>query len=270
MSTELTVIDRVIKTVGESRDQLAAAWPGGPGKFSADRFNRITTTILRQNPALAACNPGLLLGCLVRLAQIGLYPDSQLGHAYIVPYGNTPTLIVGYRGMLELARRSGEVRALTAEVVCKQDNYAVRLGSDPHIHHVPAPGPRDEATIVAAYAVAVLRHGDRQFAWLDKSDIERIRSVSRAGRKGPWVDHFAEMAKKTAVRRLCKLLPLSLEAQEAIAAVDAEEVDLDVVGQQRHNQQPRSARPDPLAAIAAEADEVDPERAAIQHEANGA
>lgn len=275
MSTQLAPVDRVIRTIEQASDQLAAAWPGGPGKFSHERFHRVATTVLRGSPGLSQCDPTALLSCLVRLAQTGLYPDAQIGHAYIIPYGRTPTLVIGYRGLVELARRSGEILSLTAEVVCKQDSYKVVLGTSPRIEHEPAPGPRTADTIVAAYAVARIRGGGCQFEWLDRTEIDRIRRCSKSGDSGPWAQHYGEMARKTAVRRLCKLLPLSLESQSAIAAMDAEE-RLDDVQDGRHTvtsgNSCTTSKTDPLAAYADAilGDDTDDERRAIQAEANGA
>jgi len=159
---------------------------------------------------------------VVEASQLGLEPDGVLGHAYLVPFNNRKTgqreaqLIPGYKGLVELSRRSGNLSTIYAHVVHERDQYRFCYGLTPTLEHTPT-GEPDPGPIVAAYAVAHLRDGGVQFEWLWKKEIDGIRAQSKAGSSGPWVTHYDEMAKKTALRRLCKLLPVSVELQRAVA-----------------------------------------------------
>ena len=152
-------------------------------------------------------------------AQLGLEPGSALGQAYLVPYGNQCQLILGYRGMIDLARRSGQVLSLNAYAVRDGDDFSYQLGLRPDIHHVPSPeAGRDTKPITFVYAVATLRGGGYQFEVMSRAEVEKVRSTSASYKckkeKSIWGTHFEDMAKKTVIRRLFKYLPVSIEALE--------------------------------------------------------
>ena len=201
-----------------------------PRGMSADRFKRLLMTAANTNPSLLACDPLSFLAAGVASAQLGLEPNDARGLSYLVPFkenkkvGNQwvstdkVQLIVGYRGYVDLARRSGMVTAINAWVVYEGDHFTYRLGMDPHIEHVPADTDELPATITHAYAVAKIG-GESQFEVLTRKQIEKARMRSMTGKndKGPWSTDYAEMAKKTAIRRLAKLLPMTVEAANAEA-----------------------------------------------------
>jgi recombination protein RecT len=131
-----------------------------------------------------------------------------------LPYGKQVTLIPGYRGLVELARRSGQLSTIYARVVHARDVFHYAMGSDEKIEHVPS--DEDEpGDLVAVYAVARFKDGGMQMEVMRKRDIEKIRTRSKSGNSGPWQTDYEEMAKKTVVRRLCKMLPLSPEIAKA-------------------------------------------------------
>jgi len=204
-----------------------------PRHLTADRMARIALTEIRKVPALAKCNQESFLGAIMQCAQLGLEPGSALGHSYLLPFGNGKAkdglanvqLIIGYRGMIDLARRSGQIVSLTARSVHQNDKFNYRLGLDETIEHVPADGERGQLTHV--YAVAKLKDGGVQFEVMSRMDIEAVRKQSKAGSNGPWVSHFDEMAKKTAIRRLFKYLPVSIEMQMAVSLDERGEAGLD-------------------------------------------
>jgi phage RecT family recombinase len=109
-------------------------------------------------------------------------------------------LIIGYRGMIDLARRSGQIVSLSARTVHEKDHFTYRYGLDETVEHVPANGERGQLTYV--YAVAKLKDGGVQFEVMSRNEIDKVRAQSKAKDSGPWVTHFEEMAKKTAIRRL--------------------------------------------------------------------
>lgn len=152
--------------------------------------------------------------CLLDLSAAGLEPDGRRAH--LIPYGNECTLIIDYKGLVELIRRSGEVVGLRAETVCEFDEFDWINGEI--THKVDWRRPRGE--VQAVYAEAKMKDGETQTAVMTREEVEEIRKRSRAGNNGPWVSDWSEMAKKTAVRRLSKMLPLSSEVAQNIAADD--------------------------------------------------
>ncbi|WP_279173237.1 recombinase RecT [Parasutterella excrementihominis] len=204
------------------KKQLALAVPK---HLNADRMARIAATELRKNKDLMNTDPTSFLGSVMQAAQLGLEPGSALGQAYLVPYGNQCQLIIGYKGMIDLARRSGQVLSLNAYAVREGDDFSYQLGLRPDIHHIPSPeANRDTKPIIFVYAVATLRGGGYQFEVMSRAEVEKVRSTSVSYKykkeKSIWGTHFEEMAKKTVIRRLFKYLPVSIEALE-IANADA-------------------------------------------------
>jgi recombination protein RecT len=175
----------------------------------AERFARVIATEARRNVKLQECDPMSFLGAMLLSAQLGLEPG-PLGLVYLVPFKRQVEFIVGYRGYVELAYRSGLVKDLTAALVHDGDSFSFQYGTTPKLTHVPE-GPTLEREIVAAYAVARLKSGGTVFVVTYEEDWEKARKASAAGSKnlGPWVEHREAMIRKTAVRRLEPMLPKS-------------------------------------------------------------
>lgn len=217
--------DPAVALVEKLKPQLALALPR---HMTADRMARIVLTDMRRVPKLMECTPQSLAGAIMASAQLGLEPGNGLGHAYLLPFdkrakvgGQWQTvatecqLIIGYRGMIDLARRSGQIVSLSARIVHERDHFTYRYGLDETIEHVPHAGEHPGA-MTFVYAVAKLKDGGVQFEVMSRAEVEAIRAKSKAGSSGPWVDHFEEMAKKTAIRRLFKYLPVSVEMARAV------------------------------------------------------
>lgn len=217
--------DPAVALVEKLKPQLALALPK---HMTADRMARIVLTDMRRVPKLMECTAPSLAGAIMAAAQLGLEPGNGLGHAYLLPFdkrakvgGQWQTvatecqLIIGYRGMIDLARRSGQIVSLSARVVHERDHFSYRYGIDETIEHVPHAG-ENPGPLTFVYAVAKLKDGGVQFEVMSRAEIESIRAKSKAGQSGPWVDHFEEMAKKTAIRRLFKYLPVSVEMARAV------------------------------------------------------
>lgn len=212
------------------KKQMALAMPK---HLTADRLMRIAMTEVRKVPALGKCNVQSFMGAIMQCAQLGIEPGAALGHAYLLPFGNGKAsdglancqLIIGYRGMIDLARRSGQIVSLTARAVYSNDVFSYSYGLDETMEHVPASGERGEFTHV--YAVAKLKGGGIQFEVMSKADVLKVKSTSKAGNNGPWVSHFDEMAKKTAIRRLFKYLPVSIEMTQAVVLDEKADAGID-------------------------------------------
>jgi recombination protein RecT len=229
-STALATREKVhpiVAALEERSDVIASLLPRGT---DVERFKRIVLQSINRNPQLKKCTPNSIVDAAAEAARLGLEPSGAIGGAHLVPYGNTAQLIVDYRGLVELARRSGEIAAIDAAIVRQADHFKVRRGTEPAIDHVPdmeALSPADPADatnpVTHVYAVARLRNGQRQFDVMTVDEIERIRGRSRAGNAGPWRTDWHEMAKKTVLRRLSKTLPLTVEVRALIEMEDEAE-----------------------------------------------
>ena len=190
-----------------------------PRHMDADKLLRVAMTTIRTNPVLLKCTKQSLLACIMGAAQLGLEPEAALGQVYFVPFWNKrksvfeATLIPGYRGYLSLARRTGEVSSVSAQVVYENDRFVLEYGLNERLEHVPADGDRGE--VRGAYVVFRYQDKGHSFDYMSKVDIDKIRARSQASDKGPWVTDYPEMAKKTVIRRHIKMVPLSVELARA-------------------------------------------------------
>lgn len=196
-----------------------------PKHITPDRLMKVALHAIRTTPALQDCTVKSLFGAVVQASQLGLEPNTILGHAYLVPFKNRKTgatdvqLIAGYKGLVDLARRSGQIESIAAHAVYEQDDFEFCYGLDERLAHRPyMRGDRGE--IIAFYAVAKLKGGAHAFEVMSKAEVDQVMKASQSrGQWGPWKDHYPEMGRKTAVRRLSKYLPLSIEFA-TLAALD--------------------------------------------------
>jgi recombination protein RecT len=189
-----------------------------PRHMDANRLFRVAMTSIQKTPDLLNCDPISLVGAVIQCAQLGLEPDGVLGHAYLVPFSGKVTFIAGYRGLIDLARRSGQIESIAAHIVHDGDTFDFAYGLNERLDHKPVLAAEDtpEAPVVAVYAYAKLKDGGFAFEVMSKGQVEAVRGRSKAGKNGPWVTDWEEMARKTVIRRLCKYLPLSVEFATAV------------------------------------------------------
>ena len=181
-----------------------------PSHVTPDRFIRVMLTALTKTPKLMECTQESVMRCMMDCSALGIEPDGRRVH--LIPYGKECTLIIDYKGLVELVRRSGNVTSIRAEHVCENDEFSWENGV--LNHRIDWRKPRGE--IQAVYAEAKLASGETQTAVMTREEVEGIRKRSKAGSSGPWVTDWGEMAKKTPLRRLVKLLPLSADIADAI------------------------------------------------------
>lgn len=182
-----------------------------PTHLKPDRMLRVATTALLKTPKLAQCSVESFARAMLDCSALGLEPDGRLAH--LIPYGSDATLIVDYKGLAALAMRSGMVSSIHADVVCENDKFMYDCG-EVKSHVIDFKKPRGQ--MYAAYAICHFKDGAKASAVMSKDEIDGIRNRSRAGKAGPWVTDYNEMAKKTAFRRLAKWLPLSPEFRDAL------------------------------------------------------
>lgn len=202
-----------------------------PKHVTADRMSRIVLTALRVTPKLAECTQASFLGAVMSCAQLGLEPNTPLGHAYLIPrfskkrQATECTLQIGYQGMIDLSRRSGMLSAIYAYAVREGDEFSYELGLNPTIIHRPSREEgRESKPITHVYAVAKLKDGEPVFTVLTRAQVEERRRRSNAADSGPWITDYEAMALKTAVRAVWRWLPKSTELARAIEIDEAPEV----------------------------------------------
>jgi recombination protein RecT len=229
-SAKLTIKDRL-----QSDDFKDAVAKALPKHLTPDRFLRVAITALTKTPKLAQCDQASFFGALLTLSQYGLEPDGRSAH--LIPYGTTCQLILDYKGIVELVMRTGLVSKLHADVVCESDDFEYDLGEIVR-HKIDLREPRGE--MFAAYATCQFKDGATSAVVLSKQEVDDVRNRSKAGRSGPWVTDYNEMAKKTAFRRLSKWLPVSSEVRDLMAKDD------DVIDVQSTRVKSEPARAEPI------------------------
>lgn len=194
-----------------------------PSVITPERFTRMVLTALSTTPKLQECTQKSFLGAMMMAAQLGVEPNTPLGQAYLIPYKNHGVLEcqfqIGFKGLIDLAYRSGEVTDISAHAVHENDVFEYELGLTPKLRHIPATKDRGDVTMY--YAVFHTKSGGYGFEVMSRDDVIRhMNEFSKAAAKGfsPWQTHFDEMAKKTVVKRVLKYAPLKTEFMRAIGA----------------------------------------------------
>ena len=198
-----------------------------PSVMTPERFARIATTAVTQNPDLAKCTPSSFMGALLQACQLGLEPNTPLGQAYLIPYNNGRAgnkecqFQIGYKGLIELAHRSGELKSIESHVVYNNDVFEFEYGLEPKLKHIPTQ-EADKGDVVWVYAVYHLVNGGYGFEVMSKADINAHRNkFSKAKNSPAWTNSWDEMAKKTVVKKALKYAPLKSDFQIAITADEA-------------------------------------------------
>ena len=193
-----------------------------PQHINTDRFVRIAITTIRLNPKLAKCNPESLIGALMVSAQLGLEPGT-LGQCYLIPFENKKAgtvecqFQIGYKGLIELLRRSGQLSDIYSYTVYENDDFNIEYGLSRTLVHKP--NFTDRGEIKGFYAVAILKDGAKAFEYMTKDEVVKHEEKYRKGsyKNDVWNKNFEEMAQKTVVKKLLKWLPVSVEFLEMAA-----------------------------------------------------
>lgn len=194
-----------------------------PSVITPERFTRITLSALSSNPTLQRCTPKSFLGAMMTSAQLGMEPNTPLGQAYLIPRRNGKSgewecqFQLGYKGLLDLAHRSGEVRDISAHTVYANDTFDYELGLEPKLVHKPATKDRGEPTHF--YAVYHTKSGGYGFEVMSVDDVrkhaQQFSDSFKRGSFSPWQTNFEEMAKKTVLKRALKYAPLASDFVKA-------------------------------------------------------
>lgn len=211
------------------KTQLAAAL-GSHVALSPDRLLVVALNECRRNPKLLTCTRESFVAALMTAAHLGLEVGGLLGHFYLVPFKNTNrgtfevTPILGYKGMIVLARRSKEIEDVVARPVYEADHFEFSYGIEDRLVHVPAEG--DRGKVIKFYGLARFTNGGHLLHVMSRADVDHYRARSKAKNDGPWVTDYEAMGSKTNVRRMAPYLPLTTEAAEAIAEDEERELGL--------------------------------------------
>jgi len=209
-----------------------------PKHLTADRLIGIMTYCIKGNPKIAACSQPSLIAAVIQSVQLGLEPN-VLGQCYFIPYNNKQSdgtkklevqFQIGYRGLLELVRRSGQISTISAEAVYEKDYFLFEYGLEDKLVHRPTLEDRGKPR--AYYAVAKFKDGGYAFHVMSVSDVEKIRARSKAGDDGPWRTDYDAMAKKTVLKQLCKYLPLSIDKVLMADETTKREISPDIASEQ--------------------------------------
>jgi recombination protein RecT len=170
-------------------------------------------------------------------AESGLSLDPNLGHVYFVPRWNKHLgknqvcFQLGYKGLLKLAYQSGDVASFAAECVFKGDEFDYQFGTRAYLQHKPLHRSNE---LTHVWAMARLKTGQDSFVVLPKEEIAKAQKFSQSDYI--WKSFYIDMCKKTALRRLCKLLHLCTELQRAIG------IEEEVEGQYANESRPQNAQ----------------------------
>ena len=217
--------------------QLQAVMPKG---FTPERLTQLAIATYKQIPDLKECSVQSMLSCCLKCAEIGLEPNDIMGNAYILPYYNGKTrrkeaqFILGKNGMLELVRRSGQVKTVRTQCVYEGDDFdywedetGVHFSFKPNLD-----ADHDDKKLKLVYLSCHLKDGGFVFLQMSKKEVDEVKDRSKASKLGPWVSDYAAMAEKTVIRRAFNrgLLPRSVEDANTVAADDSTPIVLDDEG----------------------------------------
>ena len=210
-----TIKDYIMQMQGEIEKAL-------PKVMTLERFTRIALSAVSNNPQLGGCTPMSFLASMMNAAQLGLEPNTPLGQAYLIPFKNKGVMEcqfqIGYKGLIDLAYRSGDVKTIMAQTVYENDVFEFEFGLEPRLKHVPAKQDRGEP--IWFYAVFKLVNGGEGFEVMSIDDVKkhaRKYSQSYNSSFSPWKNNFEEMAKKTVIKKVLKYAPLKTDFIRAVA-----------------------------------------------------
>lgn len=216
LTKEMTIPDMVKAMMPEIKKAL-------PTVLTPERFTRIALSALNNTPALQQCTPISFLAALMNAAQLGLEPNTPLGQAYLIPYKNKGKLEcqfqIGYKGMIDLAYRNGQMQTIQAQAVYEKEEFFYEYGLEPKLVHRPAFSERGE--VIYFYGIFRTVNGGYGMAVMSKTDMDiYAKTYSKAfdSSYSPWQSNYEEMAKKTVIKMALKYAPIKTDFQRALSA----------------------------------------------------
>lgn len=206
-----------------------------PSVITPERFTRITLSALSTNLKLQDTTPQSFLGAMMTAAQLGLEPNTPLGQAYLIPFYNGKEkrlecqFQLGYKGLIDLAYRSGQISVIQAHTVYENDEFEYELGLDPKLKHVPYKGV-DKGDPICFYAVFKTKDGGYGFEVMSTEDVQehaKKYSQSYNSSYSPWTTNFEEMAKKTVLKKALKYAPLKSDFVKQLTSDETVKTEID-------------------------------------------
>ena len=226
LTKSMTIVDMVKALEPEIQRAL-------PAVLTPERFTRMALSAINNTPELADCTPMSFIAALMNAAQLGLEPNTPLGQAYLIPYKNRGVLEcqfqLGYKGLIDLAYRTGQIQVVQAQTVREFDYFEYQYGLDSRLNHRPGEGERGEITFI--YGLFKLNNGGYGFEVSNKADMDTFAarySKSFGSRYSPWKDNYEDMAKKTVIKRALKSAPVSADFQRALSTHESIKTELSV------------------------------------------
>lgn len=225
-----TKAENPLVKLNEQLEQRSAQFQAAlPAHIPVERFKRVVLTAIQQNPRLATADRPTLFTSAMKAAQDGLLPDGREGALVIY---NTKIKVGGQdqwvdavqwipmvAGLRKKVRNSGQIATWDVKAVFEKDEFLYEEGLDVILKHRPfLDGPAGE--LKAVYSVCKMKTGEVSIDVMAKWQVDRIRAMSKSKDRGPWVDHYVEMAKKTVARRHSKVLPMNTDLDDLIRRDD--------------------------------------------------
>ncbi len=203
-----------------------------PSVITPERFTRMVLSAVSANPKLGTCEQKSFLGAMMQAAQLGLEPNTPLGQAYIIPYKEKgipkAQFQIGYKGLIDLAYRSGQVSIIDAQVVYANDDFEYELGLEPKLKHKPVLTNRGKPILY--YAMFKTKDGGYGFQVMSYEDcLEHAKKYSKTYGDdfSPWKSNFDEMAKKTVLKKALKYAPLKSDFLRGLSSDETIKSTLD-------------------------------------------
>jgi recombination protein RecT len=201
-----------------------------PKHVTPDRMARVAIAAMTKTPKLLECSPVSVMGALMTASETGLEPDGRMGH--LVPFGKEAVFIPDYKGIVSLIQQAGVADAIDAFIIREKDTFEHSMGLVTEHTYIFG---KDRGEIIGAWARFRLSSGEEKHEMMTVEQLEHVRSKSSASKKGPWVDDYEEMCKKTVAKRGSKWIPWKAPAgkeaeftrmNRALAADNAEYIDV--------------------------------------------
>ena len=229
LTKSMSIVDMIKVLEPEIRRAL-------PTVLTPERFTRMALSAINNTPELANCTPMSFIAALMNAAQLGLEPNTPLGQAYLIPYKNKGVLEcqfqLGYKGLIDLAYRTGQVQMMQAHVVREYDYFEYEYGLDSKLIHRPGDGSdQTRGSITFIYGLFKLTNGGYGFEVSNRADMDAFAakySKSFGSKYSPWETNYAEMAAKTCLKRALKYGPVSVEFQKALSTDESIMTELSV------------------------------------------
>ncbi len=174
----------------------------------AEYIKGLIVNLFRETPDLLNCRATSIWQAIASIVKLGLKPDGMMGECYLIRYGQEAKLQIGYKGLVELARRSGEISKIVTYVVREGDKFEYSTGIESYEKHKPCDSPnRSEQPITHAVAAIKLTNGEVNLQVMDWSALERHKTQYSKGsdrKQSPWNTAQEQMCKKTVLSALLR------------------------------------------------------------------